>query len=308
MSYYVVSSAKEEADRKRRNAARKAGVVRKTFVNLSEKGEGVIARVPYGNEVARISIENGRFVVALETKDMRSESATGEILGSFLSERLLSTAPAGVVPINAVVQGQTVPCGVCVLVGAAGVGKTPTAHALAASIADTYGLVRIGEPFTGYSSSQADAVTALAAAMCAHEAVVVDSIKDLLSTGGALMKGGLSRNALLDLSTWSILAAHMGTTLFVPLNPSSPDPEIIALLVEAARSNTTMTLAYSDKEEWVGMARTGEGMERDSLRFSFKRGDGPWNQGNAKSPSTGTPTAIRLSGAEFNELLRRAAM
>jgi hypothetical protein len=185
--------------------------------------------------------------------------------------------PEGAAPLNKIIEvGGTeihIPCGVCVILGAANAGKTPLAHKLASSGVDSYSVVRAGEPFAGYQSNQNKIAKMLGEAIYASSDVVLDSVKDLMSGDGAAMKGGLSRGVLVDLSIWSALAASLGVTIYVPLNPSSTDPEVMAMMREAAVSNATMTIAHESGDSWSFISRKGEGLTRRVGTLKFLRED-----------------------------------
>lgn len=180
---------------------------------------------------------------------------------------------AGASPLNKSISydGKRVdiPCGVCVLVGATGAGKTPLAHLLAQTDVDSYAVVRAGEPFTGYDTAQGAIAESIGLACFASSDVVVDSIKDLLAMSGNAMKGGVSRSALVDLSAWAILGATIGVTFYVPLNPSSSDEESMKLMASIAQSNTSMTFTHDGGDNWAFQARTGEGLDRAKGTFRF---------------------------------------
>lgn len=182
-----------------------------------------------------------------------------------------------------------IPSGLCLIIGAGGVGKTPLAHALASHDRDQYGVVRAGEPLAGYSTDPFTIAASLGSAMCASDAVVLDSIKDLLSAGGAAMKSGISRSALTDMTAWSILANCLGTTLYVPLNPSSKDAEVVALMAEAAKSNATSTIVYKSgdnkRSHWEYFVRQGEGLPRTAGELIMT------------STGEGAPADVRVGGA-----------
>lgn len=165
----------------------------------------------------------------------------------------------------------TIPCGVCLIVGKGGAGKTPLAHYLAGYGVEDYAAVRIGEPLSGYSQSEEEAALSIATAMVSSRNVVVDSIKDLLASGSNLMKSGLSRSVLTTISDWSALANDLGCTLYIPINPSSDDDEVYSLLVEAARSNATVTVSHTGGNGWEVSGRTGEGLPRfSSVKLIFE--------------------------------------
>lgn len=167
-----------------------------------------------------------------------------------------------------------IPSGVCLILGAGGTGKTPLAHALASHGVQDYSVVRIGEPLAGYASDPALAAAALAGGIFKSANVVLDSIKDLLSSAeGAAMKSGISRGAISGLSSWSSVACELGATVFVPVNASTDDPEVMKMLSEAARSNATMAILHQPDGSWQYFARQGEGLPRNSGRLSFSYAD-----------------------------------
>jgi len=163
----------------------------------------------------------------------------------------------------------TVRAGCHVVVGRGGVGKTPLVHALASRLG-TYGFIRYGEPFAGYITDPVVLSRALIAGMGTQRVIVLDSIKDLLSSaGGAAMKSGLNRDILPQLSSLSIAAADLGCAVFVPVNPSSDDAEVTNLLVEAMRSNVTSVIYGGEQGAWNATTRTGEGRVRETAVIKF---------------------------------------
>lgn len=208
--------------------------------------------------------------------DMYSEEEPDKLVGTRKvsygrrdAARLLTMT--GAAPLNKTVNGFDIPCGVCLIVGGGGVGKTPLAWSLASSPHDrderpdlhSFGVSRIGEPLAGYTSDDVQTVASIMQNMLSCSDVVIDSIKDLLSSArGAAMKSGLSRDALSVLSSWSSLACVMGVTLYVPVNPSTAEPEVVEVLAEAARSNATCTIVARSEGVWDYFARTGEGLPR----------------------------------------------
>lgn len=209
---------------------------------------------------------------------------------------VVSTSLLGAAPGNKAINGVVIPCGVCLIVGAGGSGKTPLAHALAGFGVESYSTVRVGEPLAGYSASDESVAYSIACAMINNSDVVLDSIKDLLASSGAAMKSGLSRDALASISGWAALACELGCTIYVPVNPSTPDPEVLELLAEAARSNATMTIVSSGAQ-WKYSARRGEGLKRTAgdLSLSFN--------GDAVSVKFKNPVAT----ADAEEIVRSFA-
>lgn len=192
-----------------------------------------------------------------------------------LSEQLEAVTVAGSAPANKQGPHGMTRAGLALLVAPGGVGKSPLAHHLAGYGVSEYAIVRAGEPLAGYTANRDRIAKSLAVAMYNCSDVVLDSIKDLLSSsGGGAMKGGISREALLDLSSWASTAASLGVTLYVPLNPSSKD--LIDQMIEVANSNATTVFSnHGGSTSWAWTARTGEGLERDSGSYDFKRAASP---------------------------------
>lgn len=170
------------------------------------------------------------------------------------------------------------PAGVVLITGKGDSGKTPTSHALAEQLSvdhpDGFYLLRLSEPFTGNLKTDRQAGLELAGAMASHSVIVIDSIKDLLTTmGGTAMESGLSRDALPMLSRMSMLASDLGCVILCPINPSSPRDSVIELIAEAARSNVA-TAMIGDTNGWTVIARRGEGMMRrkGTAELEFKAG------------------------------------
>lgn len=187
-----------------------------------------------------------------------------------LSEELESVTIAGSAPANKRGPHGLIRAGLMLIVAPGGVGKSPLAHHLAGYDVAQYAVVRAGEPLAGYTANRDRIAKALAQAMYNCSDVVLDSIKDLLSSsGGGAMKGGISREALLDLSSWASTAASLGVTLYVPLNPSSK--ELIDQMIEVAASNATTVFSnHGGTSAWAWTARTGEGLPRESGTYEFK--------------------------------------
>lgn len=183
---------------------------------------------------------------------------------------LISSCLRGAAPANKKIGNVVIPCGVCLIVAGGGAGKSPLAHALASHGVDSYSVVRAGEPLSGYSSSSESIAFSLAKAVLESSDIVLDSIKDLLAGGGSAMKSGLSRDALVSISGWAALAAEAGCTIYVPVNPSTPDKEVLALLVEAAKSNATMEISSTGAGMWAYSCRQGESLPRTRGGLTMK--------------------------------------
>lgn len=275
MTYRIMQS--DQASRAVRTAeleAAHADLSRKTAVRqIMEDGlpSGPILTVRFGRGIATLD-ERGEAMsrrdqlsktkIAPEESDADSAHEARPV-HQFTIVEALKHPVKGSAPGNKRFGRVTIPCGVCLIIGPGGVGKTPLAHALAAAGTEVYGVVDAGEPLSGYSASADEYAARLAQAMLRESSVVVDSIKDILSSGKNPMKSGLSREGLLAVSEWSALACDLGTTLFVPLNPSSNDPEVYDMVVEAASSNaTSMIVWHASKRKWELSYRTGEGLPR----------------------------------------------
>lgn len=245
------------------SAATETGVRRSAFL-------AAVRKLP-ADEPA-ITVTYGKTSVSIN-KDGEPLFAPGDKGG-------LALFPAGVHPLaksdlpgsapgNKMVDKILVPSGACAVVAGGGKGKTPLAHALASAGVSAYSVVRVGEPLAGYASSHESIAFSIAIAILDSSDVVLDSIKDLLAGGGAAMKSGLSREALTSLSSWASTACDAGCTLYIPVNPSTPDPEVTALLVEAGKSNATMLVTPTDGHAWEYFNRKGEGLPRTSGRFNL---------------------------------------
>lgn len=230
-----------------------------------------------GVEYAELAIEN------VEVDDENSISYTlpfdkAKVMRpGYIHTNLRSDLP-GAAFANKRVRDWVIPCGVVLIVASGGKGKTPLAHALAAihhsEVDHAYGVVRMGEPFTGYSDE--NVALSLGEAMANHSDVVFDSIKDILSsTDGGAMKSGLSRGAITAISAWSSMACELGCTIYIPVNPSSDDKEVFDMMVEIAKSNATATIIDAGNDIWEYSSRTGEGLERvgGRLKVVYDKGD-----------------------------------
>jgi hypothetical protein len=150
----------------------------------------------------------------------------------------------GSAPANKEIDGHTFPTGTYFIIAGPGVGKTPLAHALASYGRDKYGVVRLGEPLAGYANTEVEAAEAIASGMVLSSDLVVDSIKDLMSSGNNLMKSGISREVLTTVSSWSALACETGTAIYLPINPSTDDQEVVEMITNAAQSNATVAITH----------------------------------------------------------------
>lgn len=250
---------------------------------LNSIGDGYAFTVAYGKGTANVS---GRGNPYVGTVDAHAETVDSKAKQTDAAQSVAHEDPAGMLvgmatkfndiivpgsaPMNKAVGTLHVPCGICVIVAKGGAGKTPLAHHLAGAGVDEYATIRVGEPFAGYSTNRQTVARDLGRAMVSHSDIVLDSIKDLLAEGGGLMKGGIARAALVDLSAWATQAAALGVTIYIPLNPSG-DEELVRIMTEVARSNATMTVSHNGGSSWAYSTRTGEGMERVSGSYEFRR-------------------------------------
>lgn len=259
--------------------ASSVGVRRKAvetiLASIGEQNKGPAFRVDYGSGSAVIGAA-GTVQIAELGEDLKPVKGTNPVQGWL--HPLLADVPAGATFGTKQIGKIVIPSGLCLVVGGGGVGKTPLCHALAGYGRDNYGVVRAGEPLAGYSVDHDVVSASLGVAMYECDSIVLDSIKDLLAKGGSAMKSGISRSALVEMTAWSILAHALGVTLYVPLNPSSDDKEVVALMVEAARSNATSTIAYSGGDErssqWTYYARQGEALPRRKAMLNMRTAGG----------------------------------
>lgn len=225
------------------------------------------------------------------------------------------TGSAGTVKITS---GYRTPAGVALIVAGGNAGKSPIAHALAGSSGSEYEIVRYGEPLANYIVEEQLACDDLALKLFHFDEVIVDSVKDVLAmASGGAMKSGISRGALPILSRWGAIAASMGKSIYVPINPSSDDDEVFTLLVEASKSNSTTVLfpAGNDGLEWTYLSRRGESLLRSKGGVTFRYID----DGVAEFASSTCPTSITdieaekvvriaIEGDDFMRIVKRSAI
>lgn len=269
----------------------------------------------HGDAVSRVSTSTNmdgveESTTTVERMDLRGFANTCH--SDFVAG--VDAPPPGSVPLNKIVNGLSVSCGVVLIIAGGGAGKTPLAHGLAGAGVSSYSIARVGEPHAGYARTQRGAARELARAARSRPDVVLDSIKDLLSSGGAAMKSGLSREALVVVSGWASLACELGRTLYVPVNPSTSDPEVLELLGEISRSNASMTILNKSPGVWTYAGRTGEGLERRSglINTKFKDGTITFTATAADTPEefddelTKTLNNIALTTEAWSQAQRRA--
>lgn len=184
----------------------------------------------------------------------------------------------GELPVARHLDGLDCPAGVVLVTGSGNSGKTPFAYALADAVCKDdpqgFGLLRYGEPFAGYLKTEQEAGSELAMLMAGHRAVVVDSVKDLLTDmSGQATESGIARKAISMMSRLSMLASEIGCCVIVPINPSSVKTTVKDLMNEVARSNVAMA-AINDNDKWAMLSRTGEGRMRVEAAASLKFTDG----------------------------------
>lgn len=283
MAYSIISKKnRAQHEEKLLELATTPGLQRKRAAEvLKTIGSGYALLVAYGQGTASISgngsIYTGRVDAYAESEQVGQKTDQAKVVHDDpagmevgMASKLLEIVVPGSAPMNKAVDTVQIPCGICVIVARGGAGKTPLAHYLASSGVDEYATIRVGEPFAGYATNRKTVARDLGRAMVSHSDVVLDSIKDLLAEGGGLMKGGIARAALVDLSAWATQAAALGCTIYIPLNPSG-DEELIKIMTEVAKSNATMTISHSGGSSWAYSSRTGEGMERVNGTLEFKR-------------------------------------
>jgi len=224
-------------------------------------------RINYLGKKGIITFAGNELDVSLagEPDDVKSKKVDLDFPLDYVHQELLSDSLRGSLPGNKVIGNLVVPTGTCLLIAGGDAGKSPLARALAGTNTKdgTFGTVRIGEPFVGYENDPALVARELARALYSCTDVVVDSIKDMVSSGkGALMSSGISRTTFTEISIWSKIAASVGSTMYIPLNASFKNNEIDDLVREASKSNASMIVYPKSGNEWEFLARTGEGLMR----------------------------------------------
>jgi len=300
----VASRASDRAELER--ISKSAGEQRDAFLSSLRlvSPESTAITVKYGNATVSVSA-TGKAVVEPGGALVRHHPAG---VHPDADKAILGSAPG-----NKKIGDTMIPCGVCLIIAGGGSGKTPLAHALASFGVSSYSVVRVGEPLAGYSSSHESVAFSLANSMLSSSDIVLDSIKDLLSGGGAAMKSGLSRDALVSISGLASTACSSGCTIYIPVNPSTPDPEVIELLAEISRSNATMTVVTKGSNSWDYVARKGESLNRSSgtMLLTYDK-DGV---GQVRSASLGEVSsndeierriAMVVSGPAMSSAFRRA--
>lgn len=249
-------------------ASENVGDQRQLFEDvLAKKGadSDYVLAIQYGRAIAAVNVDGELYARPTKTKvDLDNDGEPNQIVYDEVNSGVhpkLTSFVIGAAPANKVIGSAIIPCGVCAIVALGGKGKTPLAHALAAFGVDSYSVVRVGEPLAGYTDDDDASAFGLARALLASSNVVLDSVKDLLGSGGNLMKSGISRDLLKSLSSWSTTSCETGSTVFVPINPSTDDPEVFDMLVSSTQSNATMTIAQKG-DRWEYWARQGEGLPR----------------------------------------------
>ena len=185
----------------------------------------------------------------------------------------------GSVPVVGTILGTPWSAGVCLVVASGDSGKSPLCKALVAASGEPYAMVRAGEPLALYDTDPDDvAFNIISYLVSDYHYAVFDSIKDIIAMGGSLMKQGVSRQALVEISSLSSLCCTLGKAILVPFNVSSDDPEMIDGAIEMARSNATGYLTFTSVDDttslWTGSMRKGEGLPRFDLSVFFgKKGE-----------------------------------
>lgn len=308
-------------------SAEKAGVARSAsldhLMSIAGSTDSAVLSFPFGDSNAVVSANGTLFDLELMEKpsDKSSEQERAQYRAIVAAHKRpgwlvdpCPPLPVGAAPTNKMIGSMRIPAGVCLIVGGADVGKTPLAHALAGHGGTNYEVIRYGEPLAKYNVSEYATGALVASALLTSADIVLDSVKDVLSlAGGAAMKSGLSRAALPIFSRWSTIAATVGATIYIPVNPSSQDQEVVDLIVEAAKSNATMTVYPLGTGHWAYRSRKGEGLQRQTGDFITKfdsdgimqiSADGVGNV--ARTNDFAAKTLGHLSDVQFASALRRA--
>lgn len=176
--------------------------------------------------------------------------------------------------------GVFVPAGSCIVMGAASVGKTPilkwAVRRCNAVEEGSARILRYGEPFPGYITSEVEAASALLTALLDPEVklIAIDSIKDLLaSMDGAAMARGVPRTAFRMISQWGSIAASLGKAIITPLNISTDNEDALGEVAAAVHSNSTCSVISIGGSRFSVMSRTGEGKQRDEDTWQLSFGE-----------------------------------
>lgn len=261
------------------------------FLNNTDFGKDGALAINLGDGDARVFDAQGNPVPVYEERTVKTVDSEGqdvkkkvdELVGYLETKHRGWSAPVlqyaipGCVPCSGTVFGARIGSGILVAVGLGDTSKTPFAYALAEELAgdEGYYVVRLGEPLSGYTTDLSAATNEIVKAIMAHKVIVIDSIKDVLGTArGNATSSGISRGAYQFISDLGTIAATRGCVIIVPVNPSSSDPRIAEMLVEATKSNATM-LAQGEGSTWTIYSRTGEGLLRTATKFkaTFEEGD-----------------------------------
>ncbi|ACM91123.1 P4 [Pseudomonas phage phi2954] len=240
-------------------------IIAKTEKTELESSDGVLS----------INLANGKPILFDKTgapvRDEQGEYVNSTHRGWTVA--ITSQLTPGCVPCVGEVLGARIGSGVLVAVGKGNSAKTPFAYALAEEIGgeDGYEVIRLGEPLSGYNTDLEAATFEIVHAIMNTKVIVLDSIKDVLgNAAGNATSSGISRGAFQFLSDLGSIAASRGCIIIIPVNPSSSDPKIEDLMIEASKSNATMVAVGKD-DSWNILGRTGEGLIRTStvLATSF---------------------------------------
>nr|QYF49755.1 MAG: hypothetical protein 4 [Guangxi cystovirus 12] len=231
-------------------------------------------------------------------------------------------------PAVAVLNGSRYAAGLTVVTGQGNVGKTPLLHALASELhreKDGYHVVRFGEPLAGYSTDMTEFLDELALALINGEVIVLDSLKDIISSSsGNASVGGLSREAFSFLSDIGSIAATRGCLVLAAVNPSSKSERVLDETTEAIISNATSVIIPSSSTggaheifTWDVVSRTGEGQKRLTWDLSMRYGDysvveiitenakKKKNVTSATTKTSGPDEAIDFADSELNAVIKR---
>lgn len=232
-----------------------------------------------------------------------------------VNERLLRFLP-GAAWGNKKLGDVVVPSGVFAVIAGSNKGKTPFVKALASHNSTAYDFIRFGEPFSGYSTDFERGAQMLGQAIVGRPEdtpdtvigdVVLDSVKDVASGEGGRMASGFSRAVLLSASHWSSLFCSVGKTLYVPVNPSTPDKDVLDMVIEALTSSVTAAAFPSETspDRWDVIIRPGEGMERIRTEVVFNRSGELRVKAQRTISSQATVDLVTLALASMSTATRR---
>lgn len=183
-----------------------------------------------------------------------------------------TTFEVGQIGDVATIDGIPAAHGINVIYGLADTGKTPILEYVANTLKAT--LIRAGEPFPGYLRSTAELAGAMIGAVT--PAICIDSLKNVTGRlSGNATRGGLSREFFASLSDLSSFFAERQQAVFIVVNISSQQKEVVDETVQALESNSIglWHVTSSGKIEWLVRTHAGRRRRKGTNHVTWA-GDG----------------------------------